>query len=97
MSELTPQDERDEIERIVNDLEVRRRIERNRVFGSVYRCQERLSKSRLEIAGWRNDFMVVSLRCDFGSMSHEISRRAAYELVERVSAWLQETATDEGV
>lgn len=95
MSENTMQDERDEIERIVSDSHIRQRIMRERVFSSIDRSPERQNKAALEIAPYFNESLVISLRCDFASMSHRMSRKSAYELVERVSEWLQKTAKDE--
>ena len=97
MSESKLQDERDEIERIAGDLHIRQRIMRERVFSSIDRESERQNTSALEIAPYVKGSLVISLRCDFASMSHRMSRKSAYELVERVSAWLKETATDEVV
>lgn len=95
MSENAMQDERDEIERIVSASHIRQRIMRDRVFSSIERSPERENKAALEIAPWVNGSLVISLSCDFASMSHRMSRKNAYELVERVSAWLQKTAKDE--
>lgn len=90
----TPEEAREALANI-DYLEVRRRRERDRLFSSVSRHPERENKSTMDIISWDGQSFIVSVTCEFGSLGHRMSRKNAYELVERLSARLKETATDE--